>query len=310
MKISLDPYMHRELSLPAVVHLAAELGYQYIELSPRWDFFDWFVYPRANAAVIRDFKTSLRETGVQLASLLPLYRWASPNEDERLAAVRNWKRAVEIAVEMECQTMNSEFTRGPSPRRSNFCAGPETREVSESAFLKSMEELLPIFESEKITVHLEPHPDDFVEEGNTGVDLVRALRSPNVKYLYCAPHTFHMGGDMAGMIRYAAEDLAHVHVADTFDHKASSGLRYIVNPPGSPARVHQHLNIGEGELDWELFFRTLKDIEFDGIITSCVFAWEDRAVESSRRMREEIEKYVTKYWGKEHGSEKRPATVR
>jgi myo-inositol catabolism protein IolH len=31
------------------------------------------------------------------------------------------------------------------------------------------------------------------------------------------------------------------------------GLRYIVNPPGSPARVHQHLDIGQGEVDWEVF---------------------------------------------------------
>jgi len=296
MKVALDPYMHRQLSLPGVARLAAELGYQYIELSPRSDFLDWFVYPRVNPDRIREFKATLRDTGVQLASLLPLYRWASPNEDERRAAVRNWKRAIEVAVEMECRTMNSEFTRGPSPGRSNFCAGPETRERSEAAFWNSMEELLPIFEREHITVHLEPHPDDFVEDGTTAVDFVRALRSPNVKYLYCAPHTFHMGGDMATMIRYAAPVLAHVHVADTFDHTASSGLRYIINPPGSPARVHQHLNIGEGELDWDVFFKTLSEVGFDGIMTACVFAWEDRAVESSRLMREKIGNFVRKYW--------------
>src|ERR1700684_126011 len=69
--------------------------------------------------------------------------------------------------------------------------------------------------------------------------------------------------------------------ADSFDHRASSGLRYIVNPPGSPARVHQHLDIGQGEVDWDVFFRTLADVEFDGIATVCVFAWEERARESS-----------------------------
>lgn len=297
IKIALDPYMHRRLSLPAVARLAAELDYRYIELSPRWDFFDWFVYPRINTDRIREFKAALRETGVQLASLLPLYRWASPNEDERLAAVRNWKRAIEVAIEMECQTMNSEFTRGPSPARSNFCAGPETRESSETAFLASLEELLPIFEREHITLHLEPHPDDFIEDHQTAVDFIRALGSSNVKYLYCAPHTFHLGGEMAAMIRYAAPLLAHVHVADSFNHKASSGLRYIINPPGSPARVHQHLNIGEGELDWDLFFKTLREIGFDGIMTACVFAWEDRAVESSRIMRERMGEYVKKFWG-------------
>ena len=81
-----------------------------------------------------------------------------------------------------------------------------------------------------------------------------------------------------------------MHVADSFDHRASSGLRYIVNPPGSTARVHQHLDIGQGEVDWETFFGTLGELGFDGIMTVCVFAWEDRARESSRFMREELDR--------------------
>ena len=91
--------------------------------------------------------------------------------------------------------------------------------------------------------------------------------------------------------------LAHVHVADTFNHKASSGLRYIVNPPGSQATVHQHLDIGQGEVDWDVFFGTLAEVGFDGIMTGCVFAWEERAVHSSRFMRPEMQRYIDKYWG-------------
>ena len=70
--------------------------------------------------------------------------------------------------------------------------------------------------------------------------------------------------------------LAHVHVGDTFNHKASSGLRYILNPPGTQARVHQHLNIGQGEVPWDEFFGTLAEVGFDGIMTACVFAWEEQ----------------------------------
>lgn len=296
MKIALDPYMHRHLSLRETVRLAAELGYDHIELSPRSDFFEWWVHPRAYPERVAELKRDLEEFGVRLASLLPMYRWASPNEDERRAAVRYWKKAIEIAVDIGCDTMNSELTRGPSPSGACACHARASTESSEAAFWRSMEELVPIFEREGITLHLEPHPEDFVESNDAAVDMIHMIGSKNVRYLYCIPHTFHLGEDVEAMLRKAAPVLAHVHVADTMNHRASSGLRYIVNPPGSTVRVHQHLDIGQGEIEWDRVFRVLHEIGFDGILTSCVFAWEDRAVESSRFMRREIQKYVDRYW--------------
>jgi myo-inositol catabolism protein IolH len=273
----------------------SEMGSKCLDLCSRDEFLPEYYPPRANADRIRALKQGLRASNVELTSMLVTYRWSSPLEDEREAAVRYWKRAIEIALELECQTVNSIFDRGPSPQRSDFRAGPQMAEECETAFWKSMEELVPIFERQHLPLHLEPHPDDFVEANNLAVDLVQAIGSPFVKYLYCAPHTFHMGHDMAAMLRYAAPVLAQVHVADTFNHKA--GWRYVVNPPGSTARVHQHLNIGEGEIDWDLFFKTLSEIGFDGLMTSQAFAYlPDKAAESSRLMHERIHYYVDKYW--------------
>ncbi len=91
MKIALDPYMHRHLSLEELPRKVAELGYEWIELSPRDDFLAWWVHPRAYPERIASFKKSLKDHGVKIASLLPMYRWASPHEDERQTAVRYWK---------------------------------------------------------------------------------------------------------------------------------------------------------------------------------------------------------------------------
>lgn len=281
MKVALDPYMFRALPFGEVCRIAADVGYEFIELSPRDDFIPFFVHPRADRARVAEFRSALRETGVQISSILPLYRWSSPDEDERQAAVRYWKRAIELAVELDIRTMNSEFN-----------GRPEAAAASEAQFWRSMEELLPIFEREGIALNLEPHPDDFIEDGFGAVDLVRGIDRPFVNYLYCAPHTFHLGTDMAAMVRASSPVLRHVHVADVFNHRASSGLRYIVNPPGSTARVHQHLDIGQGEVDWDLLFGTLAEIGFDGILTVCVFAWEERAVESSRHNLSEVRRLL------------------
>ena len=43
MKIALDPYMHRHVPLLELPRFVAELGYDYLELSPRADFLDWWV---------------------------------------------------------------------------------------------------------------------------------------------------------------------------------------------------------------------------------------------------------------------------
>ncbi len=282
MKIALDPYMLRRTPLTELPAKVADLGYEHIELSPREDFLPFFTHPRADKHTVASFKRALDAAGVSVSSVLPLYRWSGPDEDARSAAVRYWKRAIEITVDLGCPVLNSEFN-----------GRPEHAERSEGMFFKSMEELLPVFEREGVHLRLEPHPDDFVEDGITAIDLIRGIDSPLVSFLYCAPHTFHQGGNLVEILEHAGTLLTHLHVADSFDHRESSGLRYIVNPPGSPVRIHQHLDIGQGEVDWPAFFATLDRLGFDGIMTACVFAWEDRADDSCRFMRKEIDRYVS-----------------
>jgi myo-inositol catabolism protein IolH len=297
MKIALDPYMHRHLPLTELPRLTRELGYDHIELSPRADFLEWWVRPRLFPARLQAFKKALREQGVTLASIQPMYRWSSPFQDEWETAIRNWKIAIQVAVEMDCDTLVSEFGRGGSPARSHACQdGRHNVEACEDAYWRTMDVLVPILEKEGVTLSVEPHPEDWIETLTPAVDIVRTINSERVKCSYIAPHTFYYGDDMAELIRYAAPVLAHVRIADTFNHKASSQLRYIVNPPGSTARVHQHLNMGEGEIDWDLFFGTLSEVGFDGVLSSCVFAWEEKAEASSRFMRQEMQRYLDKYF--------------
>jgi myo-inositol catabolism protein IolH len=100
-------------------------------------------------------------------------------------------------------------------------------------------------------------------------------------------------------MKAAGDKLRLVHVADTMDHRRSHGLRYITNPPGSSARVHQHLKIGDGDLDWDQFFGALADIGFydrpDTVIVSSVFAEDENAADVSRYQLATMTEYVSKY---------------
>ncbi|MHA7766864.1 sugar phosphate isomerase/epimerase family protein [Bacillus atrophaeus] len=286
MKLALDPSMYRDdLTLEEMVYKTAELGYEYIELSPREDFCPFYKYPKVDSAKIKQLKRLLRDTGVKLSSLLPLYHWAGPEEDRRQAAVRNWKRAIEIAVELEVDLMNSEFS-----------GSKYDPYVCEEKFIKSMDELLPVFEKEGIKLNLQAHPYDFIETHKGAMDMIRALDRDWINLVYSTAHTFFYDdgkGDIETMFDEAGDRLTHVLFADTFNHKAAHGLRYIVNPPDAKVTVHQHLDMGQGEVDFDTIFRKLREMKFDGIATNAVFAWVDqRADESSRfmlrKMKEEL----------------------
>jgi xylose isomerase-like TIM barrel protein len=94
VRIALDPFMHRHLSLEELPRKVRELGYDWIELCPRGDFLEWFKASRVFPERIKVLKRALAQENVKIASLLPMYRWASDDENERQAAVRHRKRAI------------------------------------------------------------------------------------------------------------------------------------------------------------------------------------------------------------------------
>jgi len=281
VRIALDPAMyHAQLSVADELRKAAELGYEHLELSPRADWFFWHRYPKADDAAVAEVNQAGKETGVSILTLVPVFNWSSPDEQERQAQVRNWKRLLEIADGLDCRLVVSELSGDPNqPLR------------SEHAFYRSMEELAPVFERYGIALNLEAHPYDFAERNDDAVQIVRGLNKAWVNYVFCAPHAFHLSdgaGDVGRMMTYAADRLRHLHIADCYNHRANAGNRYIVNPPGADARVHQHNEIGNGDLDWAEFFATVRDTRFDGVATVCVFGWEEDADAIHRRMLDRV----------------------
>jgi len=252
VKIALDPTpFHATHSLLEFPRLVKDLGYDYLQMTPHPDFIPFFNHPKADDDLVARLGAACK------------------------AAVRNWKRIIRIAVDLGVQQLNTEFQ-----------GRPELAEESERAFYRSMEELLPIIEREGLHVAIDPHPDDFVERGLDAWRVIRGANSKNLGMVYVACHTFHMEDEPLEIMRAAGDRIRVAHVADSMDHHRSNGLRYITNPPGSPARVHQHLKIGDGDVDWQEFFGGLNEIGFldseDTVLVSSVFAENEDASAVSR----------------------------
>ncbi|MBY6413877.1 sugar phosphate isomerase/epimerase [Rhodococcus sp. BP-252] len=289
MKIALDPTpFHHDFSLLELPRVVADLGYEYLQLTPHVDMIPFFNHPKADDDLVAKFKKACKDAGVGIASVLPVLRWSGPDEDAREAAVRYWKRAIQITVDLGVNVMNTEFS-----------GRPEKAEESERAFYRSMEELVPIVEREGIDVRIDPHPDDFVEDGQAAIRVIRGINSKNFGMVVVACHQFHMGGDLPGILRTAGDLVRLVHVADTMDHHRSHGLRYITNPPGNAVRVHQHLKIGDGDVNWDEFFGGLGELGFydkeDTVMVSSVFGENENAHEVSRYQLKTMNEYIAKF---------------
>ncbi|RFA10715.1 protein iolH [Subtercola boreus] len=276
VRIALDPTpYHHDFGLLEFPDIAARLGYEHLQLTPHVDFTPFFRYPKADDALVRALAKRASDAGVTFPAILPVQRLSSPDEQLRLTAVKNFHRVIQLAVQLEIPVINTEFS-----------GRPELAEESEAAFYRSMDDLLPLLESEGLRINFDPHPDDFVEDGLEAWRVLRGLNSPAVGFVYVASHTFHYGDRAATLIPELGDRLATVYAADTFDHHRSHGLRYISNPPGNTARVHQHLRIGDGDVDFEALFALLGTSGFldrpDSLIVSNVFAEDEAADEVSR----------------------------
>ncbi len=286
VRIALDPTpFHHTNSLLEFPSVAADLGYSWLQLTPHPDFIPFFNHPKADDELVRKMRKACSYAGVGIASTLPVLRWSGPDEDAREAAVRYWKRVIRITVDLGVDVIGTEFN-----------GRPEKPEESERAFYRSMEELVPLIEQEGVKIYIDPHPDDFVENGLAAWRVIRGINSPNFGMVYVASHTFHMGEAPMDIMRTVGTRIGIVHVSDTMDHTASHGLRYITNPPGNSVRVHQHLRIGDGDVNWDEFFTGLKEIGFldrdDSVMCSSVFAENETNRETAIYQRESMEKYI------------------
>ena len=296
MKIAFDvDVLAKQMSINDMVHQVADWGYKYIEQSPHPRINPFYKHPLFSKECEAEYKKALRETGVEISSFIVVYRWSGPTEEQRKMAVENWKKIVEIAVNMGVQVINTELS-----------GDPNQPEICNGMWFRSMDELLPLFEKEGIRVEIQSHPYDFCELNNETVDMVKSYRSDNLGYVYSCSHGFFYDqgkGDVEHMLKYAGDSLSHVLFSDTFNQEMD--CRYIVNPPWLNGRgaadvtVHQHLAMGEGDVNFDGIFKTLREMDFanktykvGGESIACVsyFGFPEKMDQQAPAARERIER--------------------
>lgn len=196
--------------------------------------------------------------------------FAGPDEERRAAAAANMRRAIRFARELDCGLVTTELTGNIGN------VGVVDPGVSRSCFRRSVEEVMPALEAEDVSISFEPHPGDFIEDSDPAVDFLRSLGSPRIGYLWCASHSFVLGGPPLELLRHAADLLSFVYVSDSPDR------RRLMDPRLRPeVRVHGHLIPGEGQVDLDAQFALLKELGYDGVVCAQPFSYAEDMPEAA-----------------------------
>jgi myo-inositol catabolism protein IolH len=267
------------MKLAAYAHSVSEFkelkkfGFEYVVLhSMLWPGLEGGVLPPEEQ--IQAVKAELKDTGLIPTEFGAFYMWyylglcglmemqpSTPSdpayEQARLRGVKQFGKIVAFVRSMGCDQIFS------------LLGGRRVYHYDhEEAWRKSINDLAPALEREKVRVAFIPHPADFIEESDQCVDMIRSANCKQVGYVYVIPHTYVMAGRMKpnadAMIRYAfdAGILADVHMADTL-RPAQMWIRdhFDLQP------YHSHLVPGKGSLDIKSIVKTLVDIGYEGTVT-------------------------------------------
>ena len=122
MKIAFDvDVLAKQMPIKDMVYKVADWGYKYIEQSPHPRINPFYKHPLFSKECEEEYRKALKDTGLEISSFIVVYRWSGPTEEQRQHAVANWKRMIQIAVDMGVQVINTELSGDPN--QAEICNG-------------------------------------------------------------------------------------------------------------------------------------------------------------------------------------------
>ena len=274
-KLKLTAYAH---SLDAFEQLKYR-GFEYVALHP-------MLFPGIEMGMVPSEQqveavvSQLDKSGLEPTDLVTFNAWnalglsgaieqlpSSPADPEyeiaRRRGVTQFTKLIKLCRKFGCKQIYSQMGGRPLYHLDH-----------EEAWTKSVRDLDPILEEEGVKLAFMPHPGDFIEESNPCVDLIRASRCRNIKYIYVVPHTYILAGrmeaDASAMIRYASDHgvLSEIHMADSI-----KPVQAWIRDHLDITALHSHLVPGKGSLDIEDIVKTIVGIGFEGPIIMIAYRY-------------------------------------
>lgn len=245
--------------LSEVIERIAKIGYDGIEIgaaSPH--AFPDYLGPARR----REIRGMLEANGLALASMLPApgggpgYNVASPLEEERAAAIEQYKKVTDLCADLGGSTVL--YVAGWQ------IFGTDRRQAWEWS-RKAVVDVADHAETRGVTIVIEPTSADsnLIDSCDDAIALKAEAGRPNVKLMFDTYHVIYRNEVSSDYIRRMGTNLHHIHLADA-NRAAPSDA---------------------GRADYRAIISDLKALDFEGYITMEI-GFDRRAVDADRVARD------------------------
>ena len=247
MKLSFNTWVYSSFPIwvPAypleeTIRRIARIGYDGIEIGAAAPH----AYPAYTSSERRrEIRSVLDDNNIVVSAMLPApgggpgFNVASPLPEERRAAIDQYKQVAQLCSDLGGNTLL-------------YVAGWVIYGTEwQRAFAWSREALVEIGQAAAdlgVTVVIEQNPADgnLLESADDGIEMMRAVDSPNVKLMFDTIHAMYRNEVPTDYVYRMAEDLRYVHISDV-----------------------DRLPPGQGRGDFIGLVQALKDIGYDGFLS-------------------------------------------
>jgi sugar phosphate isomerase/epimerase len=258
MKLAFSTNAFKKFSLGEAIRMISAIGYDGVEILCDIPH----AYPRTlTEQAIIEIKNCIINEGISVSNLnaFTLYAigdlyhpsWIESDLEQRKSRIDHTIDCILLAKKLGSKSISIE-PGGPVE------FGSFDRNLLVKVFHDSLQQILPVAESEGIKILIEPEPNLLIENSKQFLEFIHMIDSDLVKLNFDIGHFFCVNEDLPKAIYKLSNYIEHFHIEDI-----------------SIDRIHKHLLLGEGVIDIKTVFKTIHDIGFEGYCTVELYPYQD-----------------------------------
>ncbi|MEE9532042.1 MAG: sugar phosphate isomerase/epimerase family protein [Syntrophobacteria bacterium] len=189
--------------------------------------------------------------------------WIEPREERREIRIQHTLECLKVADFFGCKNI-SVPPGGPVDEIS--------RERAMTLFHRGLEMVTPLAQELGIKILVEPEPDLLMENTREFKEFIVDVKSPAIGVNFDIGHFFCAGEDPRVAFEELFEWIGHVHLEDI-----------------APDRVHNHLILGQGAIQFAEIFQTMLRLGYQGDVSLELYPYVDAPEEAGRESLEYLQ---------------------